>query len=663
MRSFPFSFGIVIGVIGTLAFTSYSDAEVTAPDESPWNARFEVKTFVLDLEKQGLEDNTFQNGIGRDTTLIGNFLAGTLTRRFSSSLATTLGVFAAMPFGHDTEISRVNPIVRLDYRPRDDATAILGTLTVPHRDFFDAIFDDANRWVRPIEQGAQVLTDFSCYRQDLFVNWAQAFHGSQPRRFDLGYAGQLHAGPLAFNAQVHWVHNGQALLKFDRSFNTRSNLVTAFGPELALRPASLAWLPEWWREVGVRLHYLTSYDEPEEPGGRPTCNFVNGVRPCHGPIRGRGYELQVWLDLDGWRPRIGFWRGGARAHRRSRGGTRRRHDGHAHLRLQRPVRRAGPDQRPAAPGADLCGRVPLPRAAVPTEGVAQPDGRRLCRSARRLDPAVPHGAAGRSGGAAAASARSGDCGDPAPRPPASGRDLRRCNAVHPASGARFPVPRGSSGIPAGPVHQLVPGRDRDETGAVRHRLRGTPDSGHTGLGRTVLLGSRRRRAIFRKPEPAAGRVAESADCEQHSCGGWAGCVARAKPVLARYHLVPGTPGHGLLPVRRRSTGRHHTASHQWPWVLVDGGAGPGRLASLRRLLARRELRDCARRPRLRRPPLHGVWILEGFCADGTPVSPAGWARAHDPGRRRPHGVSAPQLVLGRPALAGLLEQQTARTEG
>ena len=96
-----------------------------------------------------IPDNTFQNGIGRDTTLIGNFLTGTLTRRFSSSLETTLGVFAAMPFGHDTEISRVNPILRLDYRPREDATAILGTLMVPHDRFFDAIFDDANRWVRP----------------------------------------------------------------------------------------------------------------------------------------------------------------------------------------------------------------------------------------------------------------------------------------------------------------------------------------------------------------------------------------------------------------------------------------------------------------------------------------------------------------------------------
>ena len=79
MRSFPFSFGIVIGVIGMLAFTSYSDADEPSPDGSPWNARFEVKTFVLDLEKQGLEDNTFQNGIGRDTTLIGNFLTGTLS--------------------------------------------------------------------------------------------------------------------------------------------------------------------------------------------------------------------------------------------------------------------------------------------------------------------------------------------------------------------------------------------------------------------------------------------------------------------------------------------------------------------------------------------------------------------------------------------------------
>ena len=42
--------------------------------------RFSTTTFLLNLEKQGLEDNTFTNGLGRDTTLIGNRVNATLYR-------------------------------------------------------------------------------------------------------------------------------------------------------------------------------------------------------------------------------------------------------------------------------------------------------------------------------------------------------------------------------------------------------------------------------------------------------------------------------------------------------------------------------------------------------------------------------------------------------
>jgi hypothetical protein len=45
--------------------------------------------------------------------------------------------------------------------------------------------------------------------------------------------------------------------------------------------------------MGVRLNYLNSYDD------------TNGAQT----VRGRGYDFQAWVDLDGWRPRIGFWRG------------------------------------------------------------------------------------------------------------------------------------------------------------------------------------------------------------------------------------------------------------------------------------------------------------------------------------------------------------------
>ena len=256
--------------------------------------RFSTTTFLLNLEKQGLEDNTFTNGLGRDTTLIGNLVNATLYRQLLPSLEAELGLFANMPFGHDHEISQVRPIVRLTYQPVEQITAVAGTLRTPHRDFQDAVFDNGNRFLRPIEQGAQMLVDSEFYRQDLFINWEQAFRGSAPNRYDVGYAGQLKFGPLHFNGQTHWVRNGQALFKLDRSFQSGDNLVVAAGPELVMEPSRYFPSLPWWNQLGVRFTYLTSYNQTDA-----------GVEAT----RGRGYELHAWLDLAGWRPYLAFWKG------------------------------------------------------------------------------------------------------------------------------------------------------------------------------------------------------------------------------------------------------------------------------------------------------------------------------------------------------------------
>ena len=284
----------------TVVTPTTSFAEVPSPLESRpaashlLDARFSVTTFMLNLEKQGLEDNTFTNGLGRDTTLIGNLVNATLYKRLLPTLEAEAGVFANMPFGHDHEISQVRPVLRLTYQPVEHITAVAGTIRTPHRDFHDAVFDNGNRFLRPIEQGAQMLVDSTHYRQDLFINWEQAFRGSAPNRYDVGYAGQLKFGPLHVNGQAHWVRNGQALFKLDRSFSTHDNLVVATGPELVFEPSR--WFPsaEWWHQIGISFTYLTSYNQA-----------VDGSDPS----RGRGYELRTWLDLAGWRPYLAFWKG------------------------------------------------------------------------------------------------------------------------------------------------------------------------------------------------------------------------------------------------------------------------------------------------------------------------------------------------------------------
>jgi hypothetical protein len=117
----------------TLATSSLALADTTVDSTSAphfLDLRLETTTFLLNLEKQGLEDNTFTNGLGRDTTLIGNLLNVYVRKRLLPTLDLDVGLFANMPFGHDTEISQVRPLVRLQYSPTEDISALLGTLAV-----------------------------------------------------------------------------------------------------------------------------------------------------------------------------------------------------------------------------------------------------------------------------------------------------------------------------------------------------------------------------------------------------------------------------------------------------------------------------------------------------------------------------------------------------
>lgn len=288
---------LVATILAASSAVSAQAADLSSPaSDDGWHLRLENSTFLFTLEKQGLEDNTFTNSIGRDTTLIGDQVNITVRRRLSRSLEATVGAFANIPFGHEREVSRVLPILRLSFTPLDHVSFIAGTVRTPHRTFYDAVFDNVNRFVRPIEQGFQSLVATKHYRHDLFANWQQAFRGSAPNRYDVGYAGQVLLGPFRLNGQAHWIRNGQALLKFDRSFNTAHNVVTAFGPEVVLEPHRYFSSMDWWNEIGARFTVLHSYDEPSD--------FRQGTH-----VNGRGYEFQAWIDLDGWRPHVGFWRG------------------------------------------------------------------------------------------------------------------------------------------------------------------------------------------------------------------------------------------------------------------------------------------------------------------------------------------------------------------
>ena len=58
--------------------------------------RFSATTFMFNLERQGLEDNTFTNGLGRDTTLIGSLVNASIYKRLLPTLEVEQGIYKGM---------------------------------------------------------------------------------------------------------------------------------------------------------------------------------------------------------------------------------------------------------------------------------------------------------------------------------------------------------------------------------------------------------------------------------------------------------------------------------------------------------------------------------------------------------------------------------------
>ena len=231
--------------------------------------RLETTTFMLNLEKQGLEDNTFTNGLGRDTTLIGNLV--NVYKRLLPSLEPDSVCSPTCRSAMTRKSPKSGRFLRLTYQPTEQVTAVIGTLAGATSGFPRCrVTTTATASCGRSSRGLKSSGFESIYRQDLFINWEQAFVARRPIDIDVGYAGQLRFGSLRFNGQAHWVHNGQALFKLDRSFNTRDNLVVAAGP--GIRPGTISICSgrsPGGISSGIRYH-LSDKLQPSRPMVRPS---------------------------------------------------------------------------------------------------------------------------------------------------------------------------------------------------------------------------------------------------------------------------------------------------------------------------------------------------------------------------------------------------------
>ena len=282
------------------------EAEIYAPLEFP-DIRFGVynSTYAYNVESQGTFVPRRANCQGpfcdqgieevNGFTLFGDFVALQVLYSPVRNVRLYGGVFFAVPFGGEQTIDDIRPLLSFVYSPLPGMHLIAGTLQPRHR-FFDAIFDDLLYFIRPVEQGFQVLVDTQHYDQDLFINWQQENTRIKNERFDVGYVGKLKFGPARLNGQFHWDHSGGEIPFPDfRPLQARNNFAWAAGPELAFSPSTYRPSLWWWRLVGVAFTFMGDKDEP------------NSRTPAL-TTRGHAYELRGWIDIRGWRIEAARWK-------------------------------------------------------------------------------------------------------------------------------------------------------------------------------------------------------------------------------------------------------------------------------------------------------------------------------------------------------------------
>lgn len=280
------------------------EGEPFAPPEFP-DIHFAVynSTYVYNVEAQdtlvppkACQGSSCPKEEVNGFTLFGDFTS--LQLRYSPAPNVQLygGIFFAIPFGGEDTVDLVRPIFTIDYQPSDGVNFIAGTLQSRHL-FLDAVFDDLVYFVRPVEQGFQLLIDSRYYQQDLFINWQQQNTRVTNERFDVGYVGKLKFGPLRLNTQIHFDHlGGEIPFPDTRPIVTRNNTAWAIGPALEFSPFRYLPFVSWWRVVGASFTFLGSRDDPD-------------TRPPELTTEGHAHELRGWVEMFGTRLEAARWKG------------------------------------------------------------------------------------------------------------------------------------------------------------------------------------------------------------------------------------------------------------------------------------------------------------------------------------------------------------------
>jgi hypothetical protein len=121
----------------------------------------------------------------------------------------------------------------------------------------DILFDDDLAFLRPVEQGAQILIEWPHWHQDVWINWQMREDDFGFEKFDVGWAAELRVGGFRFDLQMHWIHFGGERFPPDNEKNNPAFAV-GLGYHLDLQDGSEAL--RLLRAVDLRVYGFYAED-------------------------------------------------------------------------------------------------------------------------------------------------------------------------------------------------------------------------------------------------------------------------------------------------------------------------------------------------------------------------------------------------------------------
>ncbi|MDN5291269.1 MAG: hypothetical protein PWQ06_1508, partial [Anaerophaga sp.] len=180
-----------------------------------------------------VKDNEYKNQFAWGHTLIGYGIQPTFMYYAGDRLRLRAGVFLQQYSGLN-HYSEVRPVLSAHLRLSPSVDVIMGSLRSHiHHNVIEPLFDYERQYVRPVENGLQVLFNCTQLQADVWIDWEQFIQEGDdiPEWFTSGFSGSyllpdgvIPAWNISVPLNVIAVHRGGEVSDYDESVQTSLNI-------------------------------------------------------------------------------------------------------------------------------------------------------------------------------------------------------------------------------------------------------------------------------------------------------------------------------------------------------------------------------------------------------------------------------------------------------